>query len=98
MAARDCFANKTQATTRTAQWQDNSSGHEQAVEQLDLTGWTAEISYEHYGNGDDNKSSESNRRSVSAILARPRPFDHAASSLNGSPIVLAKLDRPVRFR
>lgn len=57
----------------------------------DLKGWTAEISYEHYGN-DDYQSIESNKRSIKEILIQPN---------NGnlkSAIVLAKLEKPVRFR
>lgn len=53
--------------------------------------WTAEISYEHYGN-DDYQSIESNRRSISDIMFQPQANE------DNSMIVLAKLERPVRFR
>jgi len=58
-------------------------------------GWTAEISYEHYGN-DDYKSIESNRRHIKDILIQ-RNGSSSNSSIESS-IVLAKLEKPVRFR
>lgn len=54
--------------------------------------WTAEISYEHYGN-DYYRSIESNRRSIRNIFAHKDPLNGDASG----DIVLAKLERPVRF-
>lgn len=54
--------------------------------------WTAEISYEHYGN-DYYRSIESNRRSISSIFANRDPLNPDSSG----DIVLAKLETPVRF-
>lgn len=58
--------------------------------------WTAEISYEHYGN-DDYKNIETNRRNIKDILVQTSR-DSNLNSLPGSSIVLAKLEKPVRFR
>lgn len=86
--------------------------------------WTAEISYEHYGN-DDYRSIETNRRGVKDVIVPPPPPSSVSSitssqasdgqtTTNGlfaspsgnlaaygsasPPIVLAKLEQPVRFR
>lgn len=74
--------------------------------------WTAEISYEHYGNH-DYQTIESNRRSIKDILVYPNTDTAESSSLNAKlehqlaqallpipdpSIVLAKLEKPVRFR
>lgn len=86
ITSSECFVNKT-TTIKT---------------DTDNSGWTAEISYEHYGNN-DYQSIESNRRIIKDILTRP--FTDSTSSaqtliagLSKSPIVLAKLEKPVRFR
>lgn len=65
--------------------------------------WQAEISYEHYGNH-DYQSIESNRRSIKDILSHPEPtagsyyYELNQANPAKSSIVLAKLEKPVRFR
>lgn len=74
----------------------------QSQEPTAAEGWSAEISYEHYGNH-DYQSIESNRRAISQVLFQPaQPSeegqDERAFSRARSAIVLAKLEKPVRFR
>lgn len=89
--------------------------HQQSPGQLGISpnAWTAEISYEHYGNH-DYQSIESNRRSIKDILVYPgldsvefssltdkleQHIGGQAAPLTPDPsIVLAKLEKPVRFR
>lgn len=92
ITANGCFSDAAAATTTTTtmanQKRDNPSG------------WSAEISYEHYGN-EDYKSIESNRRSVKDIHFSPLEYSKTTSgsvSTLKSPIVLVELDKPVRFR
>lgn len=89
ITSSECFVNKTDLPLI------NNDGQ---------SGWTAEISYEHYGN-DDYQSIESNRRNVKQILIQQqqqqRTSDEGIESVGEtikSSIVLAKLEKPVRFR
>jgi hypothetical protein len=112
IAASECFSsNATNDDLTASAWPPPSPPDD----------WTAEISYEHYGN-DDYRSIESNRRGVKDVLVPPPPssswwpppqtsgaitmtIDEGAPSGFArraagptSSIVLAKLERPVRFR
>ena len=83
IAASQCFANNASSPLNR---------HELAADE-----WSAEISYEHYGNEDYKQGSGGGgglpaRRRIKAIHLADQ------TSPSWSPIVLAKLDRSVRFR
>lgn len=91
ISSSECFVNKS----RIGIANNNNNGEQQDGSG---SGWSAEISYEHYGN-DDYQSIESNRRSVKEILVQPVPTASGAGPSQVQPsIVLAKLEKPVRFR
>lgn len=120
ISSSECFVNKT--TTQQPTKKTTSDEHDEqpasaptattttgglpADVAADSSGWTAEISYEHYGADgsllDDGGGGggygrsipirpSNRRRNINEIL-RQEP------SHLGSPIVLAKLEEPVRFR
>lgn len=118
ISSSECFLNKTLAPTgETTQGADATATAMKGATGAagaDESGWTAELSYEHYGEqASDGDASEdrhddghhklsapigpSNRRNINEILMQAHPDGGAGRQLN-SPIVLAKLEEPVRFR
>ena len=90
IASGECFAHNNQS------WADSTNDDLKTAAWWPQDGWTAEISHEHYGNA-DYKSIESNRRAIKSIVVPPSG-QQTRSHAMPSPIVLAKLERPVRFR
>lgn len=83
IASSQCFLAKTGQLNQSSAIDYSEPGRD-----AEANGWRAEISYEHYGNH-DYQSIETNRRNIKEILLQPSPMPS---------IVLAKLERPVRFR
>lgn len=95
LSSSACFVNRTTTNKTTS----DANGQQKTAAS---SGWTAEISYEHYGNAHDDDDGNrsisiggpSNRRNIDEILMQAGQEEPHS----GSPIVLAKLEEPVRFR